>query len=121
MFDWDYYMHLRLIFAGIFFILAEGCSTLETLTPSNTLALDAVNIPSGDLSGLGSQQVISTRMTINHQGEELSIALYKPVDVTLKSPAIVFLPGLMAPDDQYESYARALASRGFVVAVRGWY
>jgi dienelactone hydrolase len=27
----------------------------------------------------------------------------------------------MAPDDQYESYARALASRGFVVAVRGWY
>ena len=114
-------MHLRLIFAAIFFILAEGCSTLETLTPSNTLALDAVNIPSGDLSGLGSQQVISTRMTINHHGEELSIALYKPVDVTLKSPAIVFLPGLMARDDQYESYARALASRGFVVAVRGWY
>jgi dienelactone hydrolase len=27
----------------------------------------------------------------------------------------------MASDDQYESYARALASRGFVVALRDWY
>jgi len=27
----------------------------------------------------------------------------------------------MASDDQYESYTRALASRGFIVTVHGWY
>jgi len=27
----------------------------------------------------------------------------------------------MASDDQYDSYARVLASRGIIVAVRGWY
>ncbi|WAK03822.1 hypothetical protein LZ558_08570 [Methylobacter sp. YRD-M1] len=56
-----------------------------------------------------------------HQGESLEIALYKPTHPQTPAPAVVFLPGRMAPDDQYESYARALASRGFVVAVRSWY
>ena len=49
------------------------------------------------------------------------IALYRPEQMLGPAPTIVFLPGLMAPPSQYESYARALASRGFVVAVRGWY
>lgn len=34
---------------------------------------------------------------------------------------MIFLPGRFAPEEQYESYARALASHGFVVAVRGRY
>jgi hypothetical protein len=114
-------MYPRLILSGIFFFLTVGCSSLGKLTPSQTLAMDAVDMPTGDLAGLGPQHVISTRMTIEHQGEQLSVALYQPAHAPLNSPAIVFLPGLMASDDQYESYARALASRGFVVAVRGWY
>lgn len=114
-------MYPRLILSSIFLFLTVGCTSLGKLTPSNTLAMDAVDMPSGDLAGLGPQQVISNRMTIDHQGEELSVALYQPANAPANSPAIVFLPGLMAEDDQYESYARALASRGFVVAVRGWY
>jgi pimeloyl-ACP methyl ester carboxylesterase len=121
MFYWTLSMYHRLIVSGVFLFLTVGCSSLGKLTPSNTLAMDAVNMPSGDLAGLGPQQIISTRMMIDHQGEELPIALYQPANAPANSPAIVFLPGLMAPDDQYESYARALASRGFVVAVRGWY
>ena len=38
-----------------------------------------------------------------------------------RAPAIVFLPGRFAPEAQYESYARLLASRGYVVAVRAQY
>ncbi|UOA09366.1 dienelactone hydrolase family protein [Methylobacter sp. S3L5C] len=114
-------MNSRLTLVGILFFLTAGCSSIEKLIPGNTLAMDAVGLPVGDLAGLGPQQVISTRMTIDHDGEELSVALYQPAHAPLNSPAIVFLPGLMAPDDQYESYARALASRGFIVAVRGWY
>ena len=114
-------MYPRLILSGIFFFLTVGCNSLGKLTPSETLAMDVVDMPAGDLAGLGPQHIISTRMTINHQGEQLPVALYQPAHAPLNSPAIVFLPGLMAPDDQYESYARALASRGFVVAVRGWY
>jgi dienelactone hydrolase len=114
-------MNPRLTLVGILFFLTAGCSSIGKLIPSNTLAMDAVGMPIGDLAGLGPQQIISTRMTIDHHGEELSVALYQPAHAPLNSPAIVFLPGLMAPDDQYESYARALASRGFIVAVRGWY
>ena len=83
--------------------------------------MDAIDMSEGDLAGPGPQEVVSTRMMVNHQGENLSVALFQPANSQLHAPAIVFLPGRMAPDDQYESYARALASRGFVVAVRGWY
>ncbi len=114
-------MYPRLIFAGILLFLTVGCSNIGMLIPSETLAKDAIGMPAGDLAGPGSQQVISTRMTVSHQGENLPVALYQPVNSPTHAPAIVFLPGRMAPDDQYESYARALASRGFVVAVRGWY
>ncbi len=47
--------------------------------------------------------------------------MYRPIQSELHPAAIVFLPGRMATDDQYQSYARALASRGFIVAVHGWY
>ncbi len=73
------------------------------------------------MAGLGPQQIKATRLLIDHQGKTLSVALYEPIQIRSHAPAIVFLPGLMATDDQYESYARSLASFGFVVAVRGWY
>jgi len=75
----------------------------------------------GDLADPGLQRVNMTRVKVHNQGKNLKVVLYKPARSHTRAPAIVFLPGLMATDDQYESYARALASRGFVVAVRRWY
>jgi dienelactone hydrolase len=49
------------------------------------------------------------------------IVLYRPANASGRLPGVVFLPGRFAPEDQYESYARALASHGMVVAVRGRY
>lgn len=78
-------------------------------------------MPEGDLAGPGPLPVVSTRITVIDQGGNLPVALFQPSHSPGHAPAIVFLPGRMAPDDQYESYARALASRGFIVVVRGWY
>jgi len=75
----------------------------------------------GDLAGPGLQRVEASRLEVPDQDKSLEVALYKPASPQTPAPAIVFLPGRMATDDQYESYARALASRGFVVAVRTWY
>jgi dienelactone hydrolase len=75
----------------------------------------------GDLAGPGQQQVDVERLEVPNQDQSLEVVLYKPTIPQTSAPAIVFLPGRMATDDQYESYARALASRGFVVAVRTWY
>jgi len=49
------------------------------------------------------------------------VVLYRPKGVPGPLPAIVFLPARSAPEQQYESWGRFLASRGFLVAVRGWY
>ena len=114
-------MHLKLIFAGILSFLTVGCSTVGIVNPGQTLVMDAVDMPPGDLAGPGPEPVISRRITVNHQGEDLLVALFQPAHPKASAPSIVFLPGLMATDDQYESYARALASRGFIVAVHGWY
>jgi Cutinase len=121
MLHWKLRMYSGLIFAGTLVFLTAGCNRIGMIIPSETLARDAVDMSEGDLAGLGPQQVVSTRMTVSHQGESLPVALFRPAYSPEPAPAIVFLPGRMAPDDQYESYARALASRGFVVAVRGWY
>ena len=114
-------MPLKLIFASFVISLAMGCSTLGQINASSTLANDAVGMITDDLAGLGPMEVISTRINVDHQGETISVTLYQPRYTQAAAPAIVFLPGRMATDDQYESYARALASRGFVVAVHGWY
>jgi len=111
----------HLILAGILLFLAVGCNSVGMLVPNDTLAIDAINMSKGDLAGFGPQQVVSTRVTVSHQGENLSVALFQPAHSLMFAPAIVFLPGRMAAEDQYESYARALASRGFIVVVHGWY
>lgn len=49
------------------------------------------------------------------------VVLYHRRSVSARSPAVVFLPGRFAPEEQYESYGRALAARGFVVVIRGRY
>jgi hypothetical protein len=121
MLHWILRMYPRLILAGILFFLTVGCNRAGILIPSDTFAMDAISLPEGDLSGPGPQQVVSTRMTVSYQGENLSVALFQPAHFLAPAPAIVFLPGRIVSYDQYESYASALASRGFIVAMRDWY
>lgn len=111
----------RIIFFISLFLLDVGCSSFGAQLPFDTLAADAIGMPLGDLAGPGQQRVESARIEVPTQGENLEIVLYKPDHPQTPQPAIVFLPGRMATDDQYASYAHALASRGFVVAVRSWY
>lgn len=109
-----------LILATSLLLLTANCNDFWK-QPVNTLATDAIGMSEHDLAGPGLQQVDSLRIEILHQGESLEVVLYKPAHPQIPAAAIVFLPGRMASDDQYESYARALASRGFVVAMRSWY
>ena len=102
-------------------LLTVSSSSFRKQLSLDTLATDAIGMPESDLAGPGRQRVDSTRVKVLNQGESLEVVLYKPAHPQASAPAIVFLPGRMATDDQYESYARALASRGFVVAVRTWY
>jgi dienelactone hydrolase len=102
-------------------LLTVSCSSFMKQLSLDTLTTDAIGMPESDLAGPGRQRVDSTRIEVLNQGESLEVVLYKPGYPQASAPAIVFLPGRMATDDQYESYARALASRGFVVAVRSWY
>lgn len=71
--------------------------------------------------GTGHRGVMEAEMSVQHRGDKLEFTLYRPDSGVAKAPAVVFLPGLMADVDQYASYARALASRGIVVAVHDWY
>src|SRR5262249_34933299 len=57
----------------------------------------------------------------NWGDDDFPVVVYRPAMQRGPLPAVVFLPARSAPEWQYESYGRALASRGFVVAVRGWY
>src|SRR4029077_4636457 len=85
--------------------------------PGSALARDATHLATTDLASAGPERVTGEALDIGR----VSIALYRPTLLGGRAPAVVFLPGLMAPEWQYESYARDLASRGFVVAVRGGY
>ncbi|MDB4969821.1 MAG: hypothetical protein JWN44_5510 [Myxococcales bacterium] len=84
-------------------------------------AEDVQRMAKNDLAAPGPDAVVATGKFIGDLDEGFAIALYRPRNATGPLPAVVFLPGRVAPESQYESYARALASRGFVVAVRGWY
>lgn len=88
---------------------------------AGVLLFDAVGLDADDAAGPGPQGITVTHVDVEDEDDGLEIVLYQPEQLEPRAPAIVFLPGRMAPDDQYASYARVLASRGFVVAVRGWY
>jgi dienelactone hydrolase len=109
------------VLAGFLLLSMVGCEHVGHRVSNGTLIMDAMGLSAGDLAGPGSQAVVSERIEMNLRSESLEVVLYQPVKTKTPLPAAVFLPGLMATDDQYESYARDLASRGFVVAVRGWY
>ena len=66
--------------------------------------------------------VIKKEIEVTQSGENLAITLYyQPGSLQAHSSAVVFLPGLMADVDQYESYAMALAAEGFIVVAHDWY
>lgn len=117
----NYRFFPRLMLAISQLLLTVSCTGLLKQPPKNELIHDAREILKGGMAEPGLKRVDSTRVKVLYQGESLEVALYKPVRPRIQMPAVVFLPGRMATDDQYESYARALASRGFVVAVRSWY
>jgi pimeloyl-ACP methyl ester carboxylesterase len=84
-----------------------------------TLARDAAGLAPNDPAGPGPLGVEAQGLILEQRAERFPVALYRPHDLAAPLPAVVFLPGYLAPEDQYESYARALASRGFLVAVSG--
>ena len=94
---------------------------LDLSVAADVLMSDSVGLPAGDASTAGPLPIHVSRLEVIKDSDTLEIVLYRPERLAAHSPAIVFLPGRMAAEDQYESYARALASRGFVVAVRTWY
>lgn len=113
--------HWGQVAATLLLLGMAGCEYTGRIVSDGVLITDAIGLSAGDPAGQGPQSVISERIEVSHLGESLEIALYQPANTQKTMPAVVFLPGLMATDDQYDSYARALASRGFVVALRGWY
>ena len=117
----NYLFFFRLILITSLLLLNLGCNGLWKQLPADKLTTDAIGMSQGDLAGPGLQQIDSARIEVPNDDESLEVVLYRPVHSQTLAPAIVFLPGRMATDDQYESYARALASRGFIVAVRSWY
>ena len=117
----QYRYFFRLILLISLLLLTVSCSSFSKQLSLDTLATDAIGMLESDLAGPGRQRVDSTRIEVLNQGESLEVVLYKPAHPQTLAPSIVFLPSRMATDDQYESYARALASRGFVVAMRSWY
>lgn len=84
----------------------------------SALTRDSRRLAAGDAAGPGSDDVMAVGMDVPHA---FPIVLYRPRNLHGAAPGVVFLPGRVAPEDQYESYGRALASHGFVVAMRGWY
>jgi dienelactone hydrolase len=100
-------------------IALAGCARFGDLGGGvrGVLAEDARHLAPGDAAGPGPDDVVAEGVRV----EGMAAALYRPRALFAPAPAVVFLPGLLAPEAQYESYARALASWGFVVAVRGRY
>lgn len=102
---------------------AAGCARLGPLAARSDGALvrDAARLAPADEAGPGSLAVEALRVRLARAGQRFSISLYRPQATPGPLAAVVFLPGLLAPADQYESTARALASRGFLVAIRDRY
>lgn len=102
-------------------LLLAGCARLGTLKSEGVLASDAKTLAEGDPSGPGPLAVKAYGVTMRGPDGGFPLVVYRPESQLGPLPAVVFLPGRSAQEWQYESYGRALASRGFVVAMRGWY
>jgi pimeloyl-ACP methyl ester carboxylesterase len=107
----------------LFFVpLLTACTHLGMVRDRGVLARDATRLAPGNPAGPGPREVVAETMNVGAWGEEgFSVSLYRPAGVFEPAPAVVFLPARSSPEWQYDSYARALASRGFVVALRTYY
>src|SRR5262245_31651592 len=87
------------------------------------LAADARKLAPDDAAAPGDVPVVAYGTDVGEwdAGESFSIVIYRPEHQTRPLPAVVFLPARSAPEWQYESWGRNLASHGFVVAMRGYY
>ena len=102
-------------------IVGLACARLGPLGsgPDDTFARDAARLAAGDEAGPGPFRVDARGVLATRPEGRFPVALYRPRGRGGLLPAVVFLPGYLVPERQYESIGRALASRGFVVAVRG--
>lgn len=103
--------------------LVPSCTRLGDLGAGlgTVLTENARRIPTGSPAAVGPHPVLARGMQLGDWDDGFPIVLYEPADQHGPLPAIVFLPGRSAPEQFYESWGRALASRGFVVAMRGYY
>jgi dienelactone hydrolase len=108
---------------GLVFLTAGGCARYGDIGAGNTSQLirDAKSLAASDPARLGPYRVQAEGVDLESGHESFPIVVYRPEAYPGRSPAVVFLPGRFSPEDEYEGYARLLASRGYVVAVRGRY
>ena len=69
----------------------------------------------------GLRGVAEKEVELEWAGQEIEVTLYVPEPFQDHFPSVVFLPGIMADVDQYQSYGRDLAKNGILVAVHPWY
>jgi dienelactone hydrolase len=109
----------------LFLLPLAACTRLGNLGSGirGVLAADARVLASDDPAAPGGEPVVAYGTTLGDwdDGEAFSVVVYRPERQAGPLPAVVFLPARSAPEWQYESYGRALASHGFVVAMRGYY
>ena len=113
-------LHLTRLLS-LFLCLLSGCTSLTRSYPQGKIEEDAHLSGQLEIAGLGALPLSVYQARIKGPSRYLSLVVYQPSRYLLNAPSVVLLPGVMASDDQYESYARALASRGFVVVLRDWY
>jgi dienelactone hydrolase len=107
----------------VFVFALTGCARLGPLGGGRGAVLsgDAVTMSADDGGRPGPFDVEARGLTFPYPAGEFQIVTYRPLGTSERAPAVVFLPGRFAPEEQYESYARLLATRGYVVVVRGRY
>jgi pimeloyl-ACP methyl ester carboxylesterase len=98
-----------------------ACTHLGRVRDRGVLSADAQHLAPGDPAGPGPEPVVAQTVNVGDWDDGFAVSIYRPANVSGPAPAIVFLPARAAPEWQYDSYARALASHGFVVALRTWY
>jgi dienelactone hydrolase len=108
---------------ALLLVFATACTRYGNLGDGTggVLAEDARSLPAGDPAAPGDQEVTVRGTVVGDWEDGFPVVVYRPARQTGPLPAVVFLPARSAPEWQYESWGRNLASHGFVVAVRGWY
>jgi len=112
---------MRRILWLVALVALPDCTHLGPVRDRGVLDADARLLAPGDAAGPGPLPVTAATVNVGGWDDGFSVSVYQPSGQPQLRPAVVFLPARAAPEWQYDSYARALASRGFVVALRTWY